>query len=1061
MADTATKIISVQLDAAKAVNGIIELSNAIDTNTKLMDANRKQVEANNAAVNSGAKSATAAAAENRKLVEANVELAEKTKVLAAERRVLQKEVQNEIKQQAAEEGSLKALRAELSNLTKQYDSLSRAERDNADVGGRLRKQINDITAEVKGAEYATERYYRNVGNYENAIKSAMFGNNQFAASLMALSSGAGMAGFSSMLAKAGTAVKAFGKALMGLMANPVFAILAGIVGVGMAFKGLFEYNKRIEEATRLTREFLGVQGDELVAIRSEIQAIADVYGKDFRDVLSTVDALVAQYGISAGEAMRVVRDGFQAGADLSGDFLAKVQQYAPAFNDAGIKADQLVAILQQTRSGIFSDRGLDMISKANQRIRQMTSSTRSALQSVGLDANAIIEQLNAGQINTFDVIQQISAKVAELPPQSQAVGEVMMNVFGRAAAEGGTKLVAELSKMSTDIEEIKKQTGEWGELNDTLVDKEQLLNQEFASLFDVSQKGFEELQKRALLFIKDGLIKIVRWAIECYNYFVDWYNESIALRSIISAFGAIFKSLWAIIKGVFQGIIAGAKAVIGIFDGLGDVIVGIVTFNGDKIGAGVQKIGDALVKGFKDNLASVKAVGAEVGNAFSDGLETAINSRMNKIDQKAVFSGGGDGSAGGGGVATSIGGKGGSNTGSGRSGNKGTSGGNTGKTDEEKAQEERNKRIAALVKQGGDIYRRSLEEQAKENTRAINLLANAERDAFFAQYGDREQYEGDAVKAYDAILADIEDRRVKALQEYYKRIKAEEVAAAERVKKEGEQLAQAILAGQEDGSASQLEWRLNVMKLQQQAELAELEANEDAKTNRREWWEAMRTAIIEKYRQQQTEIEQEYADKQKQIELNKLQASAQVFGAMAELVEGANESNKDALAVSKFLALGEIMISQAVAIANAVKAGSNAISPWQLIAQIATSITAVTVAMMQAFKTLDKAKFATGGYIRGAGTGTSDSIPIRVSNGESVMNANSTAMFGGLLSSLNQLGGGVPIQVQQSAASVRGEDMLARAFAKAVAAMPQPVVSVEDINRGQRQVQVVNNRAAL
>ena len=173
------------------------------------------------------------------------------------------------------------------------------------------------------------------------------------------------------------------------------------------------------------------------------------------------------------------------------------------------------------------------------------------------------------------------------------------------------------------------------------------------------------------------------------------------------------------------------------------------------------------------------------------------------------------------------------------------------------------------------------------------------------------------------------------------------------------------------------------------------------------------------------------------------------------------EQNKEFAILQKTLALGEIMISQAVAIANAVKAGSNAVTPWQMIAQIATSIVAVTTAMAQAFASLDQAKFATGGYISGAGTGTSDSIPIRVSNGESVMNANTTEMFSGLLSSLNQLGGGVPIQATQTASTVRGEDMLARAVAKGVAMLPAPVVSVEDINRGQRQVQVMNERATL
>ena len=223
----------------------------------------------------------------------------------------------------------------------------------------------------------------------------------------------------------------------------------------------------------------------------------------------------------------------------------------------------------------------------------------------------------------------------------------------------------------------------------------------------------------------------------------------------------------------------------------------------------------------------------------------------------------------------------------------------------------------------------------------------------------------------------------------------------------------------------------------------------------------MQTAIKEKYLRQREQLEQEYANKEKEIQMQRYEAMAAITGGMSQLMGEFQDENKSALVASKILALGEIMISQAVAIANAVKAGSNAVSPWQMVAQIAASITAVSVAMAQAFKSLDEAKFASGGYVRGAGTGTSDSIPVRVSNGESIMTANTTAMFSGLLSSLNQLGGGVPIQVQQTASSLRGEDMLARAVARGVAMLPAPVVSVEDINRGQRQVEVMNERATL
>lgn len=54
-------------------------------------------------------------------------------------------------------------------------------------------------------------------------------------------------------------------------------------------------------------------------------------------------------------------------------------------------------------------------------------------------------------------------------------------------------------------------------------------------------------------------------------------------------------------------------------------------------------------------------------------------------------------------------------------------------------------------------------------------------------------------------------------------------------------------------------------------------------------------------------------------------------------------------------------------------------------------------------------RLATGGLVLGAGSGTSDSIPAMLSNGESVINAKSTKMFLPLLDQINQAGGGAPL----------------------------------------------------
>jgi hypothetical protein len=53
--------------------------------------------------------------------------------------------------------------------------------------------------------------------------------------------------------------------------------------------------------------------------------------------------------------------------------------------------------------------------------------------------------------------------------------------------------------------------------------------------------------------------------------------------------------------------------------------------------------------------------------------------------------------------------------------------------------------------------------------------------------------------------------------------------------------------------------------------------------------------------------------------------------------------------------------------------------------------------------------YAKGGLVNGPGTGTSDSINAKLSNGESVINSKSTSMFGPMLSAINQAGGGVAI----------------------------------------------------
>ena len=69
---------------------------------------------------------------------------------------------------AAPADSIRGLSQELTQLRKNYDLLSQAERENEKVGGALLKRIQELDKAVKESDASTGRHQRNVGNYASA-----------------------------------------------------------------------------------------------------------------------------------------------------------------------------------------------------------------------------------------------------------------------------------------------------------------------------------------------------------------------------------------------------------------------------------------------------------------------------------------------------------------------------------------------------------------------------------------------------------------------------------------------------------------------------------------------------------------------------------------------------------------------------------------------------------------------------------------------------------------------------------------------------------------------------
>ena len=243
-----------------------------------------------------------------------------------------------------------------------------------------------------------------------------------------------------------------------------------------------------------------------------------------------------------------------------------------------------------------------------------------------------------------------------------------------------------------------------------------------------------------------------------------------------------------------------------------------------------------------------------------------------------------------------------------------------------------------------------------------------------------------------------------------------------------------------------------ILRIQMEQKKAELDAIQQMEGESLEAFNLRKLQANNAY----LDSKQALKDKEVQIEQEKLQAMSDVTGSLISLIDAVGESNKAAAVASKVLALAQIAIETGKAIASGVAEAIKIGFPQNL-AAIATTIATVIANMATAIKTVKSAKFATGGDVKGAGTGTSDSIPAMLSNGESVLTARATSMFAPILSAFNQAGGGVPIYGQQTGTQAMGEDMLARAFAKGVASMPNPVVSVEEISNVTNRVKVIEN----
>lgn len=442
--------------------------------------------------------------------------------------------------------------------------------------------------------------------------------------------------------------------------------------------------------------------------------------------------------------------------------------------------------------------------------------------------------------------------------------------------------------------------------------------------------------------------------------------------------------------------------------------------------------------------------------------------------------------------------------------------------------EEEAKRRAELIRQAtatiGDVEREVLVQAAEETKsyqEAFDLLVydydkkinelETERRKYLAELNDAtKEYTEEEKKTLNEAINAIEDKQNILLDQFDKANDTliEKMRGTTSIEK---LLNEQRIAQIKDDNERELA----------QAELAhnnEIQALKDTYTIEQQETDAFHELLLAKeqeFNDKKAEINQRYAEKkaeedkrQREAErvaveneiksrLDLMDSVGGLFGSIAsmyadeyqsiiagkdELSEQEKQQAVAALERQKTATIAQMALQQAVSIGNAITAATSAASQSGVAAPVvyATTIATIMSGILSSFISAKKAisdidaqieevrsmptKYATGGYVQGAGTSTSDSIPARLSNGESVINAKSTAMYYDLLSEINKRGGGKAFPNAQNSTIVRfangGMAMNTKSIIEGIreAVMDiQPIVSVKEITTVQQRVRVKEN----
>ena len=156
----------------------------------------------------------------------------------------------------------------------------------------------------------------------------------------------------------------------------------------------------LEEASQIVRNVKSYlpDGEDLATVSSYAAAIQKAYGVDSQESMKTATIMAQKFGISIAEAYDVLAATMSTSPAEASNISDTLKEFSVQFSDLGYTAQETGAIIAQSiDQGVWDVNKVgDAFKEANVRISEGSDEVRNALANMGLNAQNIVDAINAG-----------------------------------------------------------------------------------------------------------------------------------------------------------------------------------------------------------------------------------------------------------------------------------------------------------------------------------------------------------------------------------------------------------------------------------------------------------------------------------------------------------------------------------------------------------------------------------------------------------------------------------------------------------------------------------------